>query len=183
MCCVNMVDRPTWLRNTWFGLLCMILCAASWKFDLAMVVAVLGTTSSFKFLWDLELPGGIVLWRARFVFFVSFRWRRACVLCLNLFWECVVNKILWIAALHKVLFKFCNGFFTNSRGPTQVYFWVFPDTSELSLCTNNSSLSRTLPSSFFFPTPSPVWRLFAFISFLKVPHDFLFLSAMLFCYG
>ena len=28
------------------------------------------------------------------------------------------NKILWIAALHKVLFKFCNGFFTNSRGPS-----------------------------------------------------------------
>ena len=31
-----------------------------------MVVAVLGTTSSLGFLSDLELPGGIVLRRARF---------------------------------------------------------------------------------------------------------------------
>ena len=120
--------------------------------------------------------------KIRFSCFVSLE-EGLCPLFKPHFWECVVNKILWIAALHKVLFKFCNGFFTNSRGPTRVYFWAFPDTSELSLCTTNSCLSRTLSSSFFFPTPSPVWRLFAFISFLKVPHDFIFLSAMLFCYG
>lgn len=72
---------------------------------------------------------------------------------------------------------------TNPRGPTRVYFWDFPDTFELSLCTTNSCPSRMLPFSFFFIMPSPVWRLSSFISLLKVPHDFLFLSAMLFCYG
>ena len=37
-----------------------------------MVVAVLDTTSSLRFICDLELLGGIVLCRARFVFcFVS----------------------------------------------------------------------------------------------------------------
>ena len=48
---------------------------------------------------------------------------------------------------------------TNSRGPTLVYFWAFPDTSELSLCTTNSCLSRMLPFSLFFAPPSPVLRL------------------------
>ena len=42
------------------------------RFDLPMVVAVLGTTYSSRFLCDLELLGGNVLWRARFVFWFCF---------------------------------------------------------------------------------------------------------------
>ena len=86
-------------------------------------------------------------WKIRFFCFVSLE-EGLCPLFKPHFCECVVNKILWIAALHKVLFKFCNGFFTNSRGPTRVYFWAFPDTSELSLCTlKNVTLYVFLPNA------------------------------------
>ena len=72
------VDRPTRLRNTWFGFLAFVivllkrLCLTERpflydKFGLAMVVAVLGTTSSLRFFYDLELLGGIVLRRTKFV--------------------------------------------------------------------------------------------------------------------
>ena len=52
-----------------------------------------------------------------------------------------------------------SSYCTNSLGPTLVYFWALPDTSELSLCTTNSCLSRMLPFSLFFAPPSPVLRL------------------------
>ena len=45
----------------------MILWAASSKFHLAMVLAVLGTTCSLGFLLGLELLGGIVLRRDSFL--------------------------------------------------------------------------------------------------------------------
>ena len=67
-------------------------------------------------------------------------------------------------------------------GPYPSILWAFPDTSELSLCTTNSCLSRMFPFSFFFAPLSPVLRLFAFISFLNVPQDFFLLSAMLTCH-
>ena len=75
-----------------------------------------------------------------------------------------------------------SSYCTNSQGPTLVYFWALPDTSELSLCTTNSCLSRMLPFLFFFAPPSPVLCLFAFVSFLNVPQDFFLLSAMLTCH-
>jgi len=50
----------------------MILWVVPWRFDLAMLVAVWDTTSLLRFLWDLELLGAIVLWRARFVFLFSY---------------------------------------------------------------------------------------------------------------
>ena len=37
--------------------------------------------------------------------------------------------------------------------PALVYFWAFPETSEHSLCTTNSCLSRMLPCLFFFQPP------------------------------
>ena len=52
-----------------------------------------------------------------------------------------------------------SSYCTNSLGPTLVYVWALPDTSELSLCTTNSCLSRMLPFSLFFAPPSPVLRL------------------------
>ena len=44
------------------------IMGGSLKIDLAMVVAMLGTTSLLRFLWHLELLGGIMLGRGRFVF-------------------------------------------------------------------------------------------------------------------
>ena len=91
------------------------------------------------------------------------------------------EKRLSQAALIPSVESSSSSYCTNSQGPTLVYFWALPDTSELSL-TTNSCLSRMLPFSFFFAPPSPVLRLFAFISFLNVPQDFFLLSAMLTCH-
>ena len=67
-------------------------------------------------------------------------------------------------------------------GPYPSILLGFADTSELSLCTTNSCLSRMLPFLFFFAPPSPVLLLFAFISFLNVPQDFFLLSTTLTCH-
>ena len=61
-------------------------------------------TSSLRFLWDLELLGGIELWRARLVSLFCFVGRGLCPLMKFHFWKRVVNKILWTASLHKVFF-------------------------------------------------------------------------------
>ena len=51
-------------------------------------------------------------------------------------------------------------------GPTLGYFWALPDTSELSLCTTNSCLSRMLPFSFF-----SLWQLQATIHLSKTKNQ------------
>ena len=99
-----------------------------------MVVAVLGTTFSLKFLWNLELLGGIVLRRTRFVFFFVSLEEDLCPFLIFHFWEYVVNKILWIASFHKLFFKCGNVFFKC--------FWrvnsiLAHKSQSCSLCRNN----------------------------------------------
>ena len=118
------MEWPTRLRNTWFGFLvfviilllpvclwvnapfCMISWAAPRKFGLSMVVDVLATTPSLRFLWNLQLPGGIVLRKPRFVSLFCFvGGARACVLSLNFTSESVLlTNGLLIASLHEIFF-------------------------------------------------------------------------------
>ena len=48
--------------------------------------------------------------KIRFFCFISLE-EGLCPLFKLHFLKCIVNKILWIASLHKVLFKSCNVFF------------------------------------------------------------------------
>lgn len=78
MVCGLVFPRPSKNKQILYSDACVAFCCGvETKFGLPMVVAVLGTISSFSFFYDLELLAGIVLRMTRTISSVLFRWRWA----------------------------------------------------------------------------------------------------------
>jgi len=132
------VDRPTRLLNTWFGFLafviilllrvclwvnatfCTILRTAPWELGQAMVVAVLGTTSSLGFYLmggrgDIEGTSFVSEWRKNCIF------HGFCPVFLRAYeYVTGLSNVFWVVAGHYVCY--CLSIFKTNLNLNIWYF-------------------------------------------------------------